>query len=129
LVRRVLSGELRGSKSGRTVARTLFYEARRSAGKRSLQFEITFEDVIDLLNKADGRCEVTGVKFSDVSWGAYRRPFMPSLDRKDPREGYTFDNCRIVCVAANFAMGEWGEEVLHVMLRSMHGIEEVPNER
>lgn len=116
-------------KSSRTIARTLFYEARRSAEKRGLQFDLTFEDVITLMNRAGGRCEVTGVQFSDVSWGAYRRPFMPSLDRNDGREGYTFDNCRIVCVAANFAMGEWGEEVLHIMLRSMHGIEEVPDER
>lgn len=41
------------------------------------------------------------------------RPFMPSIDRTNSAKGYTAGNCRLVCVAANFAMNEWGQGVLH----------------
>ncbi|WP_295403742.1 hypothetical protein [uncultured Thiocystis sp.] len=44
-----------------------------------------------------------------------KRPWMPSVDRIDSRLGYTPDNIRLVTVAANLAMGTWGDEVLYKM--------------
>jgi hypothetical protein len=42
-------------------------------------------------------------------------PFAPSVDRRLSSGGYTEDNVRLVCVAVNFAMGQWGEDVfLHL---------------
>lgn len=46
-------------------------------------------------------------------------PYAPSIDRKDSTKGYTRENCRIVCAAANFAMNTWGDEVLSVMASYM----------
>src|SRR5690606_21411241 len=43
--------------------------------------------------------------------GWFRRPFAPSLDRIDTSTGYEAGNCRLVCVLANIALNEWGEDV------------------
>lgn len=86
--------------------------ARQNArGRRGIEFSITRENVHRMLNEAGWRCAVTGHAFSleDVN---RTKPFAPSIDRRDSRIGYIPENCRMVCVATNFAMNVWGEEVL-----------------
>lgn len=91
-------------------------KARLAAGVRDIEFTLTDESFNAIIRRADGRCEVTGIPFSfDVLPNSARRPWIPSLDRKDSSKGYTADNTRIVCWAANSALGEWGEEVLRTM--------------
>jgi hypothetical protein len=98
--------------SGRVIA-TLMRGARSRSRAYGVECSITANDVRDLLQRAGGRCEVTGIRFS---WqkvpGASRRPYVPSLDRIDAAEGYTPANTRIVICAANYAMSDWGEQVL-----------------
>jgi hypothetical protein len=48
-----------------------------------------------------------------------KRPFSPSIDQIEATNGYTLENARIVCVAANFAMNQWG---LDTLLRVAHGV-------
>lgn len=89
-------------------------------GGSGLEFTLTEQDAIDLLEASKWRCAVTGLAFNLANVGSGKqRPFAPSLDRKDSSLGYTKDNCRFVCVAANFAMGSWGETVLRDMAKSM----------
>jgi len=74
-------------------------------------------DMIVTWERCEGRCAVSGLPFSlaEIGHGRARRPFAPSLDRIDPALGYTPENLRLVCVAANFGMNAWGQEVyLHV---------------
>ena len=56
-----------------------------------------------------GRCELSGVAF-DLSPG--RKPTSPSLDRRNPADGYTPENVRVICHALNAALGDWGEDAL-----------------
>ena len=74
--------------------------------------ELTEEDLIALWEECEGRCAITGLKFSNEKIGAgkAKRVFAPSVDRIDPAEGYSLENCRLVMVAVNFAMNSWGEE-------------------
>ena len=44
----------------------------------------------------------------------------PSIDRINATKGYTKDNVRIVCLAANVAMMQWGENVLYIMAQSIY---------
>lgn len=61
-----------------------------------------------------GVCELTGLSFNfhskGTSWNS------PSLDRIDPKKGYTHSNIRIVCFAMNAAMGNWGSDTLRMIM-------------
>lgn len=55
-----------------------------------------------------GVCEVTGVRF--VLDGKDRHPFTPSLDRRDPKQGYTHENTQVVIWAYNAAKCDFTPE-------------------
>lgn len=56
-------------------------------------------------------CSLSDVPFSleALGHGAAPRPYAPSIDRIDARAGYTADNIRIICWAANLLLGSWGD--------------------
>lgn len=98
----------------------IYTRHKRRATKVGIKWDLTKIEIASLITRADGRCEVTGVEFSNHKIGSSnRRPYTPSIDRIDSSKGYTLNNCRLVCVATNLAMNEWGEEVLVVLARSM----------
>jgi len=98
----------------------LYSTVRGRARKRKLKWDLSRSRFDQIVARADGRCEVTGIPFSfDHVRGVSRRPWVPSLDRKNSRKGYTKENVRLVCVAANLAMNEWGVSVLKRLADSM----------
>lgn len=102
--------------------RTAFHSTRKNAGKRTIPFNLKMGDVLSIFHAQGGRCSVSHVQFSlEKINGASRRPFAPSIDRIDSTKGYVKGNIRIVCVAVNLAMNEWGERVLEIVARGMLG--------
>ena len=98
------------------------YASIRGAAKyRKIAFEISFQQYEELLAQAKGRCTLTGIpfEFSAPTAPRRRRPFAPSLDRIDSTVGYTPTNCRLVCCAVNFALGDWGMETLMRVARNL----------
>jgi hypothetical protein len=94
----------------------LITTARQNAkGRRQIPFSLTSEDAETLLEQARWRCSVTGATFSLEKING-KRPFAPSIDRIDSEKGYTLSNCRVVCVATNYAMNVWGDEVLLTLI-------------
>jgi hypothetical protein len=89
----------------------LLDNARTRALRRGEQFPLTQRDMEHIIARSRSRCEVTGLPFS-WKWhpNQRRRPFAPSLDRIIPALGYTRANVRLVCVAVNIAINEWGED-------------------
>jgi len=85
----------------------LAQSAKERAKKRGLDYTIDSDWVIA---RYTGRCEATGIRLRLPRRGP-QEPYSPSLDRIDSSQGYTPDNCRIVCWAFNRAVGEWGDEV------------------
>lgn len=70
-----------------------------------------------IIKRSQGRCEVTGIPFD---WGStMREPYGPSLDRKNPKDGYNVANRRLVCLSVNMAMSDWGEDVLITIGQAM----------
>jgi hypothetical protein len=91
----------------------LFAQVRAGARSRGLEFSLTPDDINELAKAADGKCQITKIPFEiRFAEGERRRQWAPSLDRIDPTKGYTLDNCRLVCVAVNIAMQNWGLDVL-----------------
>ena len=91
-------------------ARIILSRARRRTSNNPL----TDTDLMMIWERCEGRCAVSGLEFSSAAVGAgrARHPFMPSLDQIEPGKGYTANNVRLVCVAANFAMNAWGLDTL-----------------
>ena len=64
-----------------------------------------------MMEAQEYRCRLSGVPFNlePHGSGAAPRPYAPSIDRIDARRGYTTDNIRIICWAANLLLGTWGD--------------------
>lgn len=60
-----------------------------------------------------GCCAISGLSFAltRLPEAFVKHPFAPSLDRINCGGGYTPGNVRLVCIAVNFGLGQWGEEV------------------
>lgn len=97
------------------IAPRIASQSRKRAKRSGIEFALTTDDVILLLQRSEGRCELTGIYFDLTEAGGNRRPWHPSLDRIDSKGGYSLDNCRIISVAANLAMNEWGEGALKAL--------------
>lgn len=94
-------------------------QVRKNAAARGLEVALTRTEVVALLARADGACEVTGLPFSaEKDDGMRMRPWFPSVDRIDGSGGYTFNNCRIVCAYANLALNEFGPEMFARLARA-----------
>lgn len=94
-----------------------YREARNRAKKRGIAFKMSPTDFRDVYWDSDGVCAVTGVPFSFEKYpNAFRRPYVPSVDRIDSKVGYTRKNSRLVLACVNIAMNEWGEDVFRTIL-------------
>lgn len=99
----------------------IYKSTRKNAFKRGIYFELTMAQFEQIVTRAAGICEVTGIVLqrSRNLLEGDRQPFMPSIDRISSSGGYTVDNVRIVCVSANLAMNTWGTWVLEELARAM----------
>lgn len=98
----------------------LIAECRRRSVRMGYAFDLDAHvDVIQARMNA-GRCEVTGypLDLSPVTSKYERRPNSPSLDRIDPARGYLIGNVRVVCLAVNLAMSNWGESAVMPILKA-----------
>lgn len=95
-------------------AKVLYLHAQGRAKRRGMAFTVTKDEFSAIYRRAGGRCELSGLEFDcekpKVRHG--KRPFAASIDRIENSIGYTAENCRLVCVAANVAMNWWGSDVL-----------------
>lgn len=98
----------------------LFRQVVKNSKPRNISVEITADDVKKMLDRAKGKCELTRVPFDMQKIQGQRiRPWIPSVDRINSKLGYSFDNCRIICAAANVALNQFGEYIFVRMASSM----------
>lgn len=95
--------------------------ARSRARARDLAFDVDIDHLMFLWQEQKGCCAVSGLPFSyETKATAFvKTPFAPSLDRIDPSQGYIRGNVRLVCTIANFALNQWGDDVVR---RFAHGV-------
>ncbi len=81
-------------------ANSILNNAKSRAKKKQLNFDIDIQWLRDKLDK--GRCEVTGLKFKYKKYDDSKTsPYAPSLDRINPKKGYTKDNTQVVITNYN----------------------------
>jgi hypothetical protein len=101
--------------------------AYTNARARQLQGQdfLSPQEFVDLWNKADGKCELSGVTFCDEPYDHFSEkrphcyPNKPSLDRISNRLGYERGNVRLVTAIANTALNSWPEEEFVEMCRAV----------
>lgn len=94
-------------------ARAMVYQYRCKAKKLGLAFDLDAAWLSERLSR--GTCEATGLPLQPMNTGNaltkhYRAPFVASLDRIDPAEGYTKSNCRIVAWMFNLAKNAYTDQ-------------------
>jgi hypothetical protein len=91
----------------------LYHGARKRAAAKGQQFRLSYADMLWLVWRSQGRCELSGIPFEmELRGPGERRPFAPSIDRVSCHRGYEYANVRIVATIANLAMNDWGVEPL-----------------
>jgi hypothetical protein len=86
----------------------LVRDAKRRAKVAGLPFDLDREWVADKITK--GICEVTGIEF-DLSHATGRtNKYGPSLDRRNPKLGYTKDNVQLTTWIYNQCKNEYSHE-------------------
>lgn len=86
----------------------LEWSARKRAETIGIPFEIDRAWIERQFQNQNGRCAYTGYEFDLSPWkdgGGLQNPYGPSLDRYDPKLGYTESNTRLVLWGVNLMKG------------------------
>ena len=85
-----------------------------------MHHDLADDHAMSLYQVQEGCCDVSGMRFSLSAFPGVlvKHPFAPSLDRTLASGGYTRDNVRLVCIAVNFGMGQWGQELYLTLARA-----------
>lgn len=90
--------------------------AKVRAEKYEHDFDIDTDYLLSLWETQSGKCALTNFPFEfENSTQFSANPYAPSVDRIDSTKGYIKGNVRLVCVAINYALNEFGEEILKQM--------------
>ena len=119
------------SLAGHEDYKRIVKSAKARAKINGIAFDLSESDVADLIQESNGVCSLTHIPFSMARHNdAYRAPYAPSLDRINSMLGYEKGNVRLVCVAVNWALSDWGQDVFEAVatgyvstiLREMHRV-------
>lgn len=87
----------------------LLQNCRARGRERGVEFSLTKPWLVERLTR--GVCEASGLPFVlERHSAAFIGPFSPSLDRRDPAQGYTETNTLVVITMHNFCKGQWGPD-------------------
>jgi len=103
-------------------ARDLVTAANVRNRARGSNIRFSMEDLAAVWRQCGGKCSVSGLhfRFTVVGDGQAKRPYAPSLDRKNRHLPYTRENVRLVTSVANFAMNAWGLPPLLELALAIH---------
>jgi len=73
----------------------------RLCGQKHRKGVITREDCLGILARQDGRCALSGEPLTCILNVGTKTPTNASLDRIDPKKGYTPANVQLVCAVLN----------------------------
>ena len=100
------------------VATRLWASANSRARARNILMTIDTDWLYERLLPM--KCEATGLRLVyDVDERYNKTPLRPSLDRIDPKQGYTPENSRIVCAMYNTAKADYDDDLMLVLAKAI----------
>ena len=81
----------------------VLYDKKRS-GEKNLEFDLDRQFLKDLYANMPDKCPILGIELKRPEIGSSGRTILdssPSLDRINPKKGYTKDNVKIISNLAN----------------------------
>lgn len=79
-------------------------DAKQRSRKHNIYFDLTYEDMLDMWNKQNGLCALSGIPMThDIYSGRIQTNV--SIDKIDPNKGYIRDNVQLVCSCVNMMKG------------------------
>lgn len=79
---------------------------KRQKRSRTLEFEITLEDLMTMWELQNGQCAISKYPMQTI----FNSLFAVSVDRIDPSRGYTKENIQLVCQGINFAKNQYSNQ-------------------
>lgn len=108
------------------VRRSALNALARAKSRRSDDISIDRDWVLSALDAQDYRCLMTNIVFDPTySTEGHMKPYSPSIDRIDCRQGYHPDNCRLIVSALNIMMNDWGQTVLEDVVRGYRYVKRI----
>jgi hypothetical protein len=109
--------------------RYIVSDIKTRAKIKNLNFDLTAEYIEELFKTQKGVCAVTKLpmNFERSGW-MKRNPYMASIDRIIPEQGYTKENIRWVLYAVNLALCNWGEGVFKKIAESYMKLNSIKEE-
>lgn len=102
-------------------ARFLWLGTKNRAKRKGIEFTLSLNWVEDRIRK--GVCEATKIPIDWKTHNANPGPWGPSIDRTDPKLGYTESNSKIVCWAYNRAKGSDSHSVVVTLSKAIINLE------
>lgn len=118
--KRLTAVELRRQAIGAAIQESI-KGAKQRAADRGLPFDLDIDWALNQLDAQNLKCALTSIPFlSECPADSYRNPYAPSLDRISPKDGYTRGNVRIVILAINVMLMDWGAEIFERVVAGYH---------
>lgn len=93
-------------------AKIMYSRIKAKCNTKKLDFDLDEDWISSRLQ--DGKCEATGlpIEMPKAGGGVYRKrsPWVATVDRIDPKRGYTKDNSRVVVLMYNLAKSDQTDE-------------------
>lgn len=89
-------------------------KTKARAKVKGIGFDLDEKEMLQRLRDQSHRCALTGLDFqpAEIARAAgLKRPYSLSIDRVTPGGDYAPDNVRLVVIAVNVALLDWGESV------------------
>lgn len=102
----------------RKCINTRFLAARDRANKHKMPFTITLDYLLDLWNKQNGICALSGIKMTyELKKG--RTHTNVSIDKIDRTKGYIIGNIQLVCMACNQIKSDMPENLMYYFCKNI----------
>jgi hypothetical protein len=96
--------------------KTLLQAAHKRSIKKNLEFDLTYEIVLNLLVEQENKCIYCDCSLQTIGNIGKRQPDVASIDRRDSSLGYTNNNSQMTCMFCNYAKNRWSDEEYKVFL-------------